>query len=150
FRDLAILFYPYRQFAAEGLRMGQVRYWDPFVHEGVPLLYPPVSYPVDLLQGLWLDLRCVSLLLALHVPLAAAAMVLLARRFGLAPAAAAAAGVVYALGGYLLSTVNVYFHVQAAAWAPLAILGLRSAAAGRRRGLVGGAVAVGLMFSTIG
>jgi len=150
FRDLAILFYPYRRYAAEGLRMGQLRYWDPFLHEGVPLLYPPAAYPVDLLHALWPDLRWFSLLLALHVPLAAAALVLLARRFGLSPIVAAAGGLFYALGGFVLSSVNLYLHVQAAAWAPLVILGLRAAARGRRRALAGAAVAVAVMLSTIG
>src|SRR5437762_1066522 len=83
FRDLSVLFHPFRLYVIEGLRAGQLRYWDPYVHEGVPLLYPPLAYPLDLLQALWADRRSVSLLLALHVPLAAAAMVLLARRFAL-------------------------------------------------------------------
>src|SRR5438445_6392530 len=68
FRDLAILFHPYRQYAAEGLRAGQLRFWDPYVHEGVPLVYPPVGYPLDLLQALRPGPSLVSLLLALHVP----------------------------------------------------------------------------------
>ena len=38
---------------------------------------------------------------------------------------------VYALGGFALSTVNLYVYVQALAWAPAAILGLLRAAARR-------------------
>src|SRR6266446_285016 len=97
--------------AAEGLRAGQLRFWDPYVHEGVPLVYPPVGYPIDLLQALWPGPSAVSLLLALHVPLAAAAFVLLARRLGLSPLAAVGGALVYALGGFLLSTVNLYVYV---------------------------------------
>jgi hypothetical protein len=152
FRDLAVLFYPFRQFAAEGLRAGQLRYWDPYVHEGVPLLYPPMGYPLDILQAAWLDLRWISLLLALHVPLGAAAFTLLARRLGLSPVAAAGGGVIYALGGFYLSTINLYVYVQAAAWAPLVVLSLRSAAMPKSQGRALGLAALltGIAWSTLG
>src|SRR4051794_21199517 len=52
-RALAVLSHPSRQYVVEGLRAGQVRFWDPYVHEGVPLLYPPIAYPFDLLQAAW-------------------------------------------------------------------------------------------------
>src|SRR5262245_26987277 len=68
FRDLAILFYPYREYALEGLRAGQLRYWDPYIHEGVPLVYPPVAYPLDLLALLGPRLEGTSTLLVLHIP----------------------------------------------------------------------------------
>ncbi len=34
------------------LAHGQLRYWNPLDHEGVPLPYPPLSYPFDALQAL--------------------------------------------------------------------------------------------------
>jgi hypothetical protein len=150
FRDLAVLFHPYRQYVVAGLRAGELRYWDPYVHEGVPLLYPPLAYPLDLLQALWADRRAVSTLLALHVPLGAAALVLLARRFGLPPMAAAAGGIVYALGGFLLSTLNLYIYVQAAAWAPVVVWALRGAGRHRTRGIAAAAAATALAVSTLG
>src|SRR5438874_8607749 len=150
FRDLAVFVYPFRLYAVEGLRAGALRYWDPYVHEGVPLAHPPAGYPPDLLQVLWPDLRWISFLLALHVPLAAAAMVLLARRFGLSPVAATGAAAVYALGGFTLSTINLQVYVEAAAWAPLVVLGLRLAARGGGRATAGAAVAVAILLSTLG
>ena len=150
FRDLAVLFYPFRQYVAEGLRAGQLRYWDPWVHEGVPLLYPPLAYPVDLLHGFWPDLRWISLLLALHVPLAAVAFAFLARRLGLSPGAAAGGGLIYALGGFVLSTINLYVYVEAAAWAPLVILALRAAATRGARAIALAAVVTAVALSTLG
>ena len=149
FRDLAVLFHPYRQYAAEGLRAGQARFWDPYVHEGVPLVYPPVGYPLDLLQALWSGPSAVSLLLALHVPLAAVAFVILARRLGLSPLASVTGALVYALGGFVLSTVNLYVYVQAAAWAPMVVLGFRAAGV-RRRAIAGAAVATALTLASLG
>jgi hypothetical protein len=152
FRDMATLFYPYREYAIEGLRAGQLRYWDPFVHEGVPLLYPPVAYPLDLLQALWPGLYAISLSVVLHVALAAVGFVLLARRLGVSPPAAAAGALVYALGGFLTSTVGHYIHVEAAAWAPFVVLGLRGAAGGRQpaRWMAGAAIATALAVSSLG
>ena len=71
FRDLALYFFPLRRLALEGLRSGEVRFWNPYLHEGVPLSLPAVGYPPDLLQLLRADAAGISLVLALHVPLAA-------------------------------------------------------------------------------
>ncbi len=150
FRDLGVLFHPFRHYVVEGLRAGELRYWDPFVHEGVPLLYPPLAYPIDLLQALWADPRWISLLLALHVPLAAATFVVLARSFGVSPRAAAGGAIVYALGGYVLSTVNIYIHLQAAAWAPLVVVALRAARRGRGPAVAAAALAIAVSLSTLG
>jgi len=150
FRDLSVLFHPFRQYVIEGLRAGELRYWDPYVHEGVPLLYPPLGYPIDLLQVLWPGPWAVSVLLALHVPLAAAGFVLLARGLGLSPLAAAGGALAYALGGFVLSTVNLYVYVEAAAWAPFVVLGLRAAGRGRARAVGPAALAVAMALASLG
>ena len=149
FRDLSLYFFPLRRFVLAGLQAGALRFWNPYVHEGEPLALPPVSYPFDLLQLLRPDEVGISFVLALHVPLAALWMMALARKgLGLSSTAAAGAALVYALGGFALSTVNLYVYAQALAWAPAAILGLLSAARGDRRAVALGAVAVGILLST--
>lgn len=150
FRDLSLQFFPLRRFAVEGLRAGELRFWNPYVHEGVPLALPPVAYPFDLLQGLLPNEAGFSLLLALHVPLAALGFFTLGRSLGLSRLAAAFAGIVYALGGFCLSTLNLYVYLQAVAWAPLVVRGLRNAALGGRREVAGAAVLVAVMLSTTG
>ena len=123
FRDLALYFMPLRRLALDGLRSAEVRFWNPYLHEGVPLSLPAVGYPVDLLQLLRPDEVGISLILALHVPLAAVGFYWLCRGLLDVPAVAAAGGaLVYALGGFVLSTVNLYVVLQAAAWAPLVVL----------------------------
>ena len=151
FRDLGQQFFPLRLFALEGLRKGEVRLWNPLVHEGIPLSLPALGYPLDLLQVLRPDDAFLSLTLALHVPLAALAFLAMARGLGLPAAAAAGGAIVFALGGFLLSTVNLYVYVQAAAWAPLLVLGLaREAPPGDRRSLVLTAAALAMGLSTTG
>ena len=68
FRDLSRQFFPFRSFVVEGLRNGELRYWNPLVHEGEPLPFPPISYPLELLQVLVPDEWGLSLVLAIHVP----------------------------------------------------------------------------------
>jgi hypothetical protein len=145
FRDLALYFFPLRRFVVEGLRAGEVRFWNPYAHEG-ELVLAPVSYPLDLLQVLLPDERGFTLLMALHIPLAAIAFFALGRESGLTRTAAAGGAIVYSLGGFCLSTVNLYIYLPAMAWAPLVILGLVQAARceGRRIGMAAFLIAVAL------
>jgi len=150
FRDLSRQFFPFRHFVLEGLRSGELRYWNPLVHEGEPLPFPPISYPLDLLQLLFSDDWGLSLLLALHVPLAALAFLALGRGLGLAPWAAVAGGLVYALGGFSLSSLNLYVYASAVAWAPLVVLGVLRSARGGPREWVAGALVIAVALSTLG
>lgn len=149
FRDLARYFFPLRRFAAEGLRAGQLRWWNPYAHEGEPMALLPIGYPPDLLQVLWPDERWLSLLLAAHIPLAALACFALARALGAGRTAAAGAAIAYAAGGFALSSVNLYVYVQALAWAPLVVLGMMRAADGPRP-LALGALAAALCLTSGG
>ena len=81
-----------RRLALDGLRAGEVRAWNPYLHEGVPLSLPAVGYPLDLLQLLRPDEAGISLVLALHVPLAALGFYALARRLLDVPPVAAGGG----------------------------------------------------------
>lgn len=150
FRDLSRHFFPLRRFAVEGLRHGELRFWNPLSHEGIPLPFLPVAYPLEVLQLLWPDEAGFSLLLALHVPLAALALFLLARHLGLAPAAAAGGALIYSLGGFGLSTLNLYVYVHAIAWAPLLVLALLRAGAGGARAVAATALLTAISLSTAG
>jgi len=151
FRDLSLYFLPVRRFALEGLAAGEVRFWNPYVHEGVPLSLPAVGYPVDLLQLLRPDEAGLSAVLALHVPLAALLFFALARGLSLGRLAAAGGALVYALGGFVLSSLNLYVHLQAAAWAPLVGLALvRVLRGGGRRAAAAAALVVAVALSTTG
>jgi hypothetical protein len=150
FRDLSRHFFPLRLYALEGLRHGRLRYWNPYLHEGIPTAFPPLSYPLELLQLLRPDEAGLSLELALHVPLAALAFMLLARGLGVSAAGAAAGALVYALGGFTLSTLNLYVYLHAIAWAPLVVLSILRAARGNGRDVALCAVAVAVAVSTAG
>ena len=148
FRDISAQFFPLRRFVVEGLRAGEIRPWNPYLNEGVPVL--PISYPFDLLQALVPNEWGFSLLLALHVPLAALTFVGLARRLGCGPVPAVLGALVYALSGFSLSSVNLYIHIEALAWAPVVIGTLIGASTGGGREIAAAAVAVAVCLSTMG
>ena len=151
FRDLSLYFLPVREFALEGLAAGEVRFWNPYVHEGVPLSLPAIGYPVDLLQLLRPDEAGLSAVLALHVPLAGLLFFALARGLSLGRAAAVGGALVYALGGFVLSSLNLYVHLQAAAWAPLLALALARVLGGGGRGAAAlAALVLAMALSTTG
>jgi hypothetical protein len=147
FRDFTVTFLPLRLFAARELRQGRLAFWNPWVFEGsfqLPALYPP-----DLLHALWPSPVFVSWLLTLHLPLAALGAYWLARELGATRAGAFASGVVLALCGFTLSTLNLYAFLQALALAPFVAGWLRRAAvAGGRAPVVAGAV-LALATSTL-
>src|SRR5262245_7476216 len=150
FRDLALFFLPQRHFALDGLRGFELRFWNPFTHEGTPAFPPPLAYPVDLLQLLRPDEAGISLVLALHVPLAAITFLLLARELGLPLRAAVGGSLVYALGGFLLSSLNLYVFLQAAAWAPAVVLVLHRLRGGGGREVALASLVVAVAVSTTG
>jgi hypothetical protein len=78
------------------------------------------------------------------------AFLCLGQRLGLKPLAAAGAALVYGLGGFTLSCLNLYVYLLAAAWAPLAIVGVLRAADGGGRRIAEGAVLGALAISTLG
>jgi hypothetical protein len=147
FRDLSNQFFPLRSWAARGLARGELLGWNPLLNEGLAL--PVLWYPGDLLLAIAPDSRWfLSLVLALHLPLAAFGMARLARRLGLGRAGAAAAALCYALGGFAISSLSLYIFLQALAWAPLAIAALLDAAQGPWRRVSTAALIVGICLST--
>ncbi len=150
FRDLSRQFLPLRELVADGLGLGELRAWNPYSHEGEALLLPALGYPIDLLQAAAPTPWGISLLLALHGPVAALSMFLLARGGGLGRLAAAAAALTYSLGGFFLACLNLYVYFETMAWAPLVVLTLVRAGEGGRRQVAAAAAVTALMLSTTG
>jgi hypothetical protein len=148
FRDISLGFIPWRLFQARELAEGRVPFWNPYVHEGEFML--PSFYPLDLLHVLAPTPAFISWLLALHLPLAALSAFALARTRGISRAGAFATGVVYSLGGFALSTLNLYIFLQALALAPFIVLALDRAATAGGRWTAAAALVVALAISTMG
>ncbi|MCO5166231.1 MAG: YfhO family protein [Planctomycetes bacterium] len=145
-----LLLYAYPRLEALGARLaaGEVPLWNPWAAAGATWFGPRaggVLYPGNLLFALFAPPAAGALFIAMHVSIALEG----ARRLVAhdAPARAAfAAGLVYALGGFVTSMhVNLPYLVSAA-WLPWAALGARWAAAGARRGVALGAAALALVL----
>jgi hypothetical protein len=126
-RDTSRLYYPVKQFFAEGLRRGELRFWDPQAEAGVSLLgqvTPGLLHPFTLLYLGPFDLafklnHLVALLLG------GAGAFLLSRKLGCSPWAALSGGIAFGGSGALVSAAssNLPFALGPAA-VPLALAGL--------------------------
>lgn len=147
FRDISLTFLPLRQFQAGELAAGRLPFWNPYVHEGEFML--PSFYPLDLLHVLDSSPEFVSWLLTLHLPLAALGAYALGRARGMSQLGAIVCGAVYSIGGFALSTLNLYIFLQALALAPFVVLTCERAAARGGRWVGGAALALAASLTTL-
>lgn len=116
FRDIAVYYYPNYVFLERSLAQGVWPLWNPWSDAGAPFL---VVYPLDLVSVLLAGAEgALRLEAPLHAFLAMAGATWLARRLGLGPAAAWAAGAFYGASGFVQSAANLFELFHATAWAP--------------------------------
>jgi hypothetical protein len=152
FRDIGASFIPDRLYILQHMLRGQTAYWNPLVHEGEPSFGGSAwDYPLNLLQLLMPSEFGISVFLVLHIPFAALAFLALLRDLGIRPLAGSVGALVYALGGYSLSLINLYVYVPTLAWGPLFILAFRRAVqAGGSRAVAVAAFAHGMLVTSGG
>lgn len=129
----ALQFNPWRLYAWETLRGGEIPLWNSLNGMGAPLManyqlalwYPP-SWPLYLFAALgggpalaWGH----TLLLAAHLIWAGFGMVRLLRALGAGKLGQMVAGLAFGLCGYLVARSNVFPMVWVAAWMPWVMLG---------------------------
>jgi len=130
--------FPYRFYAGELLKSGELPLWYPPVYGGFPLVARAesgVCYPPNLvlfwLLNPYVALNCVILLTLLT---AAAGMYLYAREIGAGVPGALLAALAFAYSGFMASHLKHLSMVNGACWFPLGLLaiekGLRAAARG--------------------
>lgn len=124
FRDLQIFFAPMKHFLGTALRDGYFPWWNPALQMGTPFLADPQSgvfYPPSWLFALVDAPRGMAISLVLHLLISQAGAYVLARRSRFEPIPAAAAALIYGLGGWSLSCSNMLTLAHSAAWAPWTI-----------------------------
>ncbi len=122
--DCALAYYPRRVFATESIRGGDLPLWDPYSFTGQPFLanfQSALLYPVNLPLYLLDPKSAMGWFLIIHIALAGWFASLLARKLGLSPGAATAAGVVFQLNSFFLSRAGHPTFVASGVWAPLAL-----------------------------
>lgn len=144
-RDTARLFAPLRAPVAAALRGFRLPLWNPHEALGMPLfaqMMHGVLHPVSLAAAFLAPGGSMDGIVLAHLLLAGLGAMVLARRLGASPAAAAAGGLGYGLSGYVLSMSAVVQYLGAASTAPWAVAALRAAAGRGRLGLPLAAAAV--------
>ncbi|HEX9595303.1 MAG TPA: hypothetical protein VF982_00355, partial [Anaerolineales bacterium] len=114
-------FTPWRHFAFEVLAGGDLPLWNPGLGMGAPLIanyqlaffYPP-SWILALIDIAWGQ----TLLVMLHLMLAAVGMERLARKVGISRQGAVLAGMAFSMSGYLVARASFLSIIWAAAWLP--------------------------------
>ncbi len=124
FRDLGTFFYPMRFSLAESLRAGELPLWDRRMAMGFPLLANFQSgsfYPPHFLFLLFPFFAAIRLLFLFHYLVAATGTYALCRRWNYPPYLALIGGLLFSLGGTIVSLTNLLNHFQAAVWLPWVI-----------------------------
>lgn len=121
--DIAVQFYPWKEYTRSMLASGEIPYWNPYTHGGSPFManvQSAVFYPLDLILFLFPMERFFGLSLLLHLWLAGIGTFLLARQCGANSLPAAIAGVAYGLNGFTMIHLPFGNHLTyaGAAWAP--------------------------------
>ncbi len=148
FRDTWAFYWPLRDLCARFLAEGRLPLWTADAGAGIPLLATPAIgalYPLNLLLALLPSGIGLTVLLALHVPLAGLCARALAIDCGADRRGALFSGLVYAASGPFVSHLCTTSQLTASAWIPLALLGgRRYVAGGRARWAVAAAGAIAL------
>ncbi len=148
--DVQTYFYPYWASTFEALRSGRVPLWNPHLFMGAPFLanpqaavfYPP-NWPLLVLE----PERALALAVMLHVALAAAGALALARRaLGLSWPAATTTAAVFAFGGFFAGQLGHINQISVVAWLPWLLLALDRSLRGSRRWWVVAPVVSALML----
>ncbi len=124
YRDLLLFTVPHKLFLATRLRHGEIPLWNPLINMGTPFLANPqagVFYPMSLLLLAPFPFGF-GLYLVAHYLVAMSGMWALLRRRRLGLLAASIGSVSFALGGDLVSMMNLTNHLQGAVWSPWVML----------------------------
>jgi len=134
-------FTPWRVFALEALRGGDLPLWNPLLGMGAPLIanyQSALFYPPNWLLAVFDPAWGQGLLVLLHLIWAGLGMARLARALELSPLAQAVSGVAFSLSGYLVARSGFLSINAAVSWVPWVIgsadrLADMSASPGRTR-----------------
>ena len=146
--DAFTYFYPYRAYAAQAIREGQIPLWNPYLFLGVPFVanaQSAVFYPLNLALAALPAPKLVAWSIVLHVALGAALAYLYARLvLRASPLPALLGASAFALGGFLSGQVEHINQLNVSAWFPLLLLLWELRRRARWPALLGLGVTIGL------
>ncbi len=114
-------FYPWRKFAFDMIRAGQLPLWNPYLGNGTPLIanyQSAIFYPPNWLSLILPLAYAFSWLVALHLIWAGAGMVTFTRSLGLKPFGQVVAGLAFGMSQFLVAKAADSARADALAWIP--------------------------------
>ncbi len=124
--DTLTYFYPYRAYAGEVIRGGQLPHWNPYLFYGVPFLaniQTAVFYPLNALFYVLAPTTALNWSVILHLFLASFfAYLWLRHSLAVVRPAALVGGALFGFGGFVGAQVGHLNQLNAAVWLPLALL----------------------------
>lgn len=151
-RDILPFFYPMVSFNKEAIQAGYIPLWNPYVLSGVPhlaTLEPAVFHPVSFIFYFLSFPYGYTLLTALTYFLSSIFMYLLARHWGLSLEASLFSAIIFAYGGFTLSSISYLNILFPLSWLPLVIYFFEKARQDRSVIFMLGA-GMGLAFQLLG
>ena len=124
----ALQFYPWRSYAFDLMRAGQLPLWNPYNGGGAPLLanyQTAVFYPPNWLHLILPHVTAMNLLAVGHVIWAAIGMWTFGRACELPRFGRGVSTLAFALGGYLIARLGSLPTVTAASWLPWMLVVVR-------------------------
>lgn len=148
--DQYTAFLPMKQFFSDELRQGRFPLWNPHLGSGMPSLagiQAAALYPINLLVSPIGPFAGSGIAAFLKLFLAGVFTILYLRRLGVSAAGGAAAGIAFALSGFMIVWLG-HPHVNAAVLLPLLLyfIEVQLAEPGRLRAAIGVAVAYAAML----
>lgn len=133
--DFLYQFYPFRNFAAVSLAMGELPLWNPFTFSGTPfqadiqsaLFYLPNLLLTLFVSGGKLSYFWLELQIILHLMLGGIGTYYLAKDHGMKGFSALFSGVAFALSGFMITHAIHQVIICQVAWFPLILLMFRRA-----------------------
>ena len=146
--DTLTYFYPYRAYAGEVIRSGQLPHWNPYLFYGVPFLaniQTALFYPLNALFYVLTPTTALNWSVILHLFLASFFTYLWLRHsLAVIAPAALVGGALFGFGGFVGAQIGHLNQLNAAVWLPLALLTFHRAV---RRGSGRWTVATGVLLA---
>ncbi len=124
--DTLTYFYPYRAYAGEVIRSGQLPHWNPYLFYGVPFLaniQAAVFYPLSALFYFLVPTTALNWSVIFHLFLASFfAYLWLRHSLAVVRPAAVVGGALFGFGGFVGAQVGHLNQLNAVVWLPLALL----------------------------
>lgn len=142
-------FYPWRLYAAQAVRDGEIPLWNPQMLSGTPFVangQSAVFYPETWLHYVMPPLSALGWATLMFYLIAGWGMYWLLRVLGTRPVAAAIGAVVFMLSGFFTGWLTFPTVRSTAAWLPWALVGIELSVRRRPAWLLVTVVAVGMQF----